>query len=97
MPIAALRWPDKDPAETLDFSMDWTDQLDLTTPADTISTTTWTVPAGLTAGAQYQASGIATTWLSGGTAGTDYTLTCRITTAAGRVIERNVRLFVREL
>jgi len=97
MPIAALRWPDKDPAETLDFYMDWTDQLDLTTPSDTISAAVWTVPAGLTAGAQYHADGKATTWLSGGTAGTDYTLTCRITTAAGRVIERNVRLYVREL
>lgn len=97
MPIAALRWPDKDPAETLDFSMDWTDQLGLTTPADTISAAAWTVPAGLTAGSQYHANGIATTWLSGGTAGTDYTLTCRITTAAGRVIERNIRLLVREL
>jgi hypothetical protein len=95
--IAALRWPDKDPSENLDFSMDWTDQLALTQTPDTIATMTWTVPAGLTAGAQYHADGIATTWLSSGTAGTDYTLTCRITTAAGRVIERNVRLFVREL
>lgn len=97
MAIAALRWPDKDPAENLDFSMDWTDQLTLTPTPDTITAMAWTVPAGLTAGAQYHATGIATTWLSGGTAGTDYAVTCRITTAAGRVIERNVRLLVREL
>lgn len=97
MSIALLRWPAKDPADNLDFSIDWTDQLALPTTPDTISAVVWTVPAGLTAGNQSHASGIATTWLSGGTAGTEYVVTCRITTAAGRIIERSARLAVREL
>jgi hypothetical protein len=99
MPIAALRWPDKDPADVLDYALDWSDQLSLTSPADTISSATWAVPAGLIAGEQFVIDGVATIWLSDGTAGTngtDYTLTCRIATTGGRTIERSVRLFVRE-
>ena len=100
MPIAALRWPDKDPADVLDYGLDWSDQLALVTPADTISSATWTVPAGLTAGAQFVMGGVATTWLSGGTAGaagTDYTITCHIVTTGGRTLERSVKLLVKEL
>lgn len=97
MPIAALRWPDKDPAEVLDYGLDWSDQLALPNPDDTISSATWTVPAGLTAGAQSVVGGVATIWLSGGTAGADYTLTCRIVTSGGRTLERSVKLLVKEL
>ena len=100
MPIAALRWPDKDPADVLDYGVDWSDQLALPDPDDTISSATWTVPSGLIAGAQFVEGGIAVIWLSGGTAGasgTDYTLICRIVTAGGRTLERSVKLLVKEL
>jgi hypothetical protein len=40
---------------------------------------------------------VATTWLSGGVAGTDYTITCRIVTAGARTLERSVMLFVKDL
>lgn len=100
MPVAALRWPNKDPADVLDYGLDWSDQLALVSPTDSISNATWTVPAGLTVGAQFVAGGVATIWLSGGTAGangTDYTITCRIVTAGGRTLERSVKLLVKEL
>lgn len=97
MPIAALRWPDKDPADVLDYGLDWSDQLALVSPADTISSVTWTVPAGLTAGPQFLLGSVATAWLSGGTAGTDYTIICRIVTTGGRTLERSVKLQVKEL
>jgi hypothetical protein len=97
MPIATLRWPDKDPADVLDYALNWSDQLALTSPADTISSATWTVPSGLTAGVQSVLGGVATIWLSGGVAGTDYTITCRIVTAGARTLERSVTLFVKEL
>lgn len=97
MPVALLCWPDKGPADVLDYSLDWSDQLALVSPADTISAVQWTLPTGLTAGVQYHANGEATTWISGGTAGTYYTVVCRMTTAGGRVIERNVGLYVRDL
>ena len=97
MPIATLRWPDKDPADVLDYALDWSDQLALTGPADAISSATWTVPAGLTAGVESVLGGVATIWLSGGVAVTDYTITCRIVTAGARTLERSVMLFVKEL
>jgi hypothetical protein len=97
MPIATLRWPDKDPADVLDYALDWSDQLSLTSPADAISSATWTVPAGLTAGVESVLGGVATIWLSAGVAGTDYTITCRIVTAGARTLERSVMLFVKEL
>lgn len=97
MPVAALRWPDKDPADVLDYGLDLAEFLSLTSPADTIASVAWTVPAGLTAGVQSHANGIATTWLSGGTAGTDYTITATITTTGGRTIERSAAIYVRDL
>lgn len=89
----SLRWPDKDPADVLDYGIDWAKAL----AADSIATVAWTVPAGLTRGAETRVGAITTIWLSGGTAETDHTLTCRITTAASRVLERDVGLLVRNL
>lgn len=101
MPIVAIdRWPDKDPADVLDYGLDWSNQLSLAKPDDTISSVTWTVPAGLTSGAQSVVGSVAVIWLSGGTAGangTDYTITCRIVTAGARTLERSVNLQVKEL
>lgn len=97
MPISVPRWPDKDPSDSVDFAVDWADQLALVSPADTISSVTWTVPAGLTAGPQFLVGSVATAWLSGGTAVTDYTIICRIVTTGGRTLERSVKLQVKEL
>lgn len=90
---APLRWPDKDPADVLDFTMDFAAALG----ADTIATVTWTVPADLSKGAETNSTTAATVWLSAGAAGTDYSITCRITTAGGRTIERTALLLVKDL
>lgn len=96
MSLTIKRWEQvKDPADVDYRSIDWNDELG--TDGETISSVAWTIPSGLTAGAQYHAAGVATTWLSGGTAGTEYVVTCRITTSAGRVLERSARLVVREM
>lgn len=97
MSTTSLRWPPKDPADVLDYSIDWTEQLALPATPDSIATVAWTVPAGLTKGADSHAGGVATVWLSGGVAGTDYAVTCRIVTAGGRTIERSAKLQVKEL
>lgn len=86
-------WPDKDPSDVLDYSMDWSAVLG----ADTIATSTWTVPDGLTVGITSHNDTTSTIWLSGGTANTGYTIANLITTAGGRTIEQSVRLIVREL
>lgn len=74
----------KDPDASLDYRVDWEDWLN----SDTISSVAWTVGSGLTQGTTTNTTLVATIWLSGGTAGTDYEVTCRITTASGRVNDR---------
>ena len=92
-------WPAKDPDDILDFSVDWSEQLEADGTAeapDTISTVTWTVPAPLTKNSQTEANGIATAWLAGGEAGTRYDIRCRIVTAGGRTYDRTINLVVRQ-
>lgn len=86
--------PEKDPAAVLDHGMDWSGWLD---EGETIaSQTVVAAPAGLTIGQATQANGIVSWRVSGGTLGTDYIATCRITTSLGRIEERSVRYRVRE-
>jgi len=82
----------KDPQAILDYSVDWTDWLE----TDTISGVAWTVPTGITQTAVSNTTKIATIWLSGGTAGVSYDITCRITTNGGRTDERSISIMVRD-
>lgn len=77
-------WFNKDPNDVLDYRIDASTWLAGHDPDDTISTVTWTVPAGLTLVAQSNTTTTATIWLSGGTVGTQYEVLCRIVTAGGR-------------
>lgn len=86
-----LKWDDKDPNEVLDYQIDWADRLG----SDTIATSTWTIPSGLTAGATSNTTTTATTWLSGGTEDDDYEVQNRITTTGGRTMDQTVKLRVR--
>lgn len=83
----------KDPDANLDYSVDWSDWL---ATGDTIASSVWTVPTGLTEGADNEALGIATVYLSGGTAGSDYAVANKITTTAGRIDERTITIMVRQ-
>lgn len=78
----------KDPNATLDYGINWAEWLG----ADTIATVAWTVPAGLTQTAATNTTTSATIWLSGGTVGTRYAVACRITTTAGRIDDRTIRI-----
>ena len=82
----------KDPQANLDYSVDWTSWLG----SDTIATSTWTVPTGLTKVSDSKTTEIATVWLSGGTVGQEYTVTNHIKTAAGRDDERSIIIQVQE-
>jgi hypothetical protein len=78
----------KSPASTLDYEFDWTNWMPAT---DTISSVTFTASTGLTVASSPAPSHTtltATAWLTGGTAGQTYTLSCTITTAAGRIDQR---------
>lgn len=93
------RWSEpKDPADVVDYSLDWSKQLALAAlPDTTIATVTWTVPTGLTQVDALKAGAVTSIWLSGGAPNADYLITCRITTAGGRTIERSAVLAVRDV
>lgn len=80
----------KDPNATLDYEIDWAAWLD----GDTISTSTWIVPSGITDGTKSNTSTTTTIWLSGGAAGERYRITNRITTAGGRTDDRSITVRV---
>lgn len=82
----------KTPNEVKDYSIDWTDRL----AGDTISTSAFTVPSGITLDSQTNDTTSSTAWISGGTDGTDYNVTCLVTTAGGRTYEWPIRIQVRD-
>jgi hypothetical protein len=88
----SLSWPDKDPDEVLDYSLNWSPRLD----SDTIATSTWVVPAGITKNSDTNTTTTTTIWLSSGVASTTYDILNRITTAGGRTMDQTVKLKVKE-
>ena len=84
----------KDPAEKKDYAIDWAAHLAAT---ETITTSTWTVPTGLTGSAQTATTSVSTTWLAGGTAGTEYRVTNHVVTNQGREFERSFTVTVQDL
>ncbi len=73
----------------------------------TISTTTWTLPTGITKdsdnkgaltmrGTTYAADTVTTILLSSGTGGLDYELLNRIETSDGRTLDKTITIMVRE-
>jgi hypothetical protein len=85
--------PAKTPNDTLDYGVDWT----LWLAGDTITTSTWTVTSGVTVGvkALNPAGTITTIWISGGTAGTTYTLANTINTVGGRIKQQSFKIEVK--
>jgi hypothetical protein len=82
----------KDPNALLDYTVDWTDWLD----TDTIATSSFVATAGLTISSSSNTTKKAVVWLSGGQAGTVYTVTNHITTAGGRQDDRSFTVRVKE-
>ena len=87
-----LYWPEHDPDEVLDYSVDWTGRIE----ADPIATSDWTIsPDGsLTEDSSAFVGAVATVWLSGGVAGATYVLLNHITTEGGRTLDQSVTIKV---
>lgn len=64
--------------------------------ADTIATSTWIVPGGITSDAETDDADTTTITLSGGTDGEDYFLRNHIVTAAGLEDDRYLTILVRD-
>jgi hypothetical protein len=85
----------KDPDAVLDYEWDWSTWL----AGDTIASHTVTVPTdptGLVLDSDSATTTTVTAWLSGGTDGESYTVTCHIVTAAGREDDRSMTFMLSE-
>ena len=80
----------KDPNAVLDYQFNWAAWLG----SDTIATSTWDVPDGITKTDEDSSDTTTTIWLSGGTAGTSYEVVNQIVTAGGRTDERTLTIHV---
>lgn len=103
----SFKWPNKDPDEILDYSIDWSRWLGVAT----ITNVTWYiddaagVKTAFTAGvvvnglqniSQTATNTVATIILGSGTANVEYKLYCRMIDDAGLIAERVVKLRVKE-
>ncbi len=96
----------KDPDAVLDYKFDWaastngsgsSDWLD-TANAETISSHTITAETGLTVDSSSitDSDTSVTVWLSGGTVGEKYSVTCHVVTSASREDDRTVTIIMRQ-
>lgn len=103
----ALKWPDKDPDEQLDYSINWKPILD----TDTISSVVWKIydadgvlqtwsnsqiVNGLQLVSRTNTSTVATIYLGSGTAFTTYKIVCQVTASDATIREQEVRIRVVE-
>jgi len=83
---------EKDPHSTEDYSFGWSAYLN----DDTILTSTFLLPDGLTKISESNTTTGAAIMVSGGSLGRTYRITHRITTAAGRQFDRTIRILITE-
>lgn len=92
-------WPEKDPDEILDYTINWKGSTDpVLGTTETITTSTWTVPSGLTKDSDSKTNTTTTVVLSGGTENTKYQVANKIVTdnSPARTYERTINLKVKE-
>jgi len=103
----SFRWPNKDPDEILDYSVDWSRFLDTATisscvwSVDNSSGVKTTITAGNTVNgiqnvAQSISGSVTTINIGLGTNNVEYKFYCRITDNSGNVAERVIRLRIKE-
>lgn len=76
----------KDPSETIDYTADYGLWLEQTATGDSIVSVQWRVPPGLTQTNQDFTPTTGIIWVSGGTVGETYQISCLATTANGRTV-----------
>lgn len=82
----------KDPVAEKNFGINWTDWLD----GDTIATSEWDVPAGLTEFLpSTNTTATTTVFLAGGESGKEYDVPNTITTTGGLTDRRTLKIIVR--
>ena len=84
----------KDPDAILDYPFKWTNWLALI--SDTINSYTIISDPGINIVEDSNTTTHVIVWLSGGTVGTTYKVTCRIVTAGGRTDDRSIYVKIKE-
>lgn len=103
----SFRWPNKDPDETLDYSVDWSRYLGSATitnvvwSVDDATGTKTTIAGGAVVNgiqnvSQTISGKVTTINLGLGTNNTEYKFYCRVTDSTGTVTERTIKLRVKE-
>ena len=77
---------DKDPSADLDYVFDWSSWVE---SGDTINSHDITL-SEIILDSSSESDGLVTAWISGGVAGTNYTIVCEITTSLGRTDQRSI-------
>jgi len=88
-----LTAPIKDPQSTLHHSFDWSNWL---ADGETITAANVAATAGITVDQVSQEQGVVSYTVSGGTAGSNYVVTCEITTSTAQIDQRSVQYKVRD-
>lgn len=87
--MSALLWPrTKDPDEVVDYGVNWAPHLD----GDTIVSSQWIVPSGITKNSDSNTATATIIWLSSGVIGETYEFVNRIVTAGLRTFDRTIKL-----
>lgn len=84
---------EKDPDAVLDYGIDWADWVP---SSDSIVSSSWSAPVGITVDSDSLNDTVCVVWLSGGTVGQIYEVTCHITTDDGREDDRSLLIKVVE-
>jgi len=91
--MTALTHFTKDPHGIVDYTVRWTSWL----PSDdTISSSSWTVPAGIVKTSESNDTVDAIIFLASGTVGQIYEITNRIITAGGRQNDQTISILIEE-
>jgi len=81
----------KDPGETKAYSIDHSNEL---LSGDTISTSTWSIPAGITEVSETETATVATIEISGGTVGTTYRCENTVVTVGAETLVESILIYV---
>lgn len=82
----------KDPNDTLDYVFNWKPELE----GDTITSSDFLLPDGLTEVSTSNTTTTATIFVSGGSEGSTYRITNRIVTTGGRTRDKTIYVIVQE-
>jgi hypothetical protein len=86
----AMLYTTKDPNSTEDFLFDWTLELN----GDTIVSSVWSAPAGITVVSNSNISTLTTARISGGTLGQTYLVQNTVTLASGQIKTRGITISI---